>query len=59
MKKQNKTGNLTFLTLLKKKSFFGGEGEGLVLVGIFLTGHNNFNTKKSIKIQVENEIRVL
>ena len=58
MKKQNKTGNMTFLTLLKKKSFFG-EGEGLVLVGIFLTGHNNFNTKKSIKIQVENEIRVL
>jgi len=59
MKKQNKTGNLTFLTLLKKK-FFWGEGEGLVLVGIFLlTGHNNFHTKKSIKIQVENEIRVL
>jgi len=58
MKKQNKTGNLTFLTLLKKKVFLG-EGEGLVLVGIFLTGHNNFHTKKSIKIQVENEIRVL
>ena len=59
MKKQNKTGNLTFLTLLKKKVFLRGEGEGQVLVGIFLTGHNNFNKKKSIKIQVENEIRVL
>jgi hypothetical protein len=59
MKKQNKTGNLTFLTLLKKKSFLGGMGEGLVLVGNLLTGHNNFHTKKSIKIQVENEIRVL
>jgi len=26
MKKQNKTGNLTFLTLLKKKVFLGGRG---------------------------------
>jgi len=45
MKKQNKTGNLTFLTL-KKKVFWGEEWEGLVLVGIFFTGHNNFHTKK-------------
>jgi len=46
MKKQNKTGNLTFFTLLKKKSFFEGEGGGASFGGHFLTGHNNFNTKK-------------